>query len=107
MIIYYNYCYFCCCQDCKNLIKGMLMIDPSKRFDINEILNHRWLKTVESDDTASENGFPIGETKNLKEFRNLISKIENMLVAVQFNQIICLTSFCLFYYFIFSLFQIY
>ena len=92
MIIYYNYCYLCCCQDCKNLIKGMLMIDPSKRFDINEILNHRWLKTVESDDTASENGFPIGETKNLKEFRNLISKIENMLVAVQFNQ----TSFCLF-----------
>lgn len=56
----------------------MLNIDPNKRYDVNDILNHRWLKSVEDESAVIENG-PAGETKN-REFRNLISKIENMSV---------------------------
>ena len=31
-------------QDCNSLIGGMLNVDPSKRFSINDIINHKWLK---------------------------------------------------------------
>lgn len=33
------------CLDCISLIKGMLTIDPTHRFGMNEILNHQWLKS--------------------------------------------------------------
>lgn len=62
----------------------MLTVDPIKRVSMNEIINHKWLRT------DNENLInPIGENLNdeqkeieenlvYKEFRNLIDKIENM-----------------------------
>lgn len=69
--------------DCKNLIKGMLNIDPNKRFDLTDIFNHRWLKIDEDSNSSINNSIlDSGSMPNsqMGEFRNLISKIENMLV---------------------------
>lgn len=30
-------------QDAIDLIKGMLRVDPSKRFDIDQVMNNKWI----------------------------------------------------------------
>lgn len=67
----------------------MLNIDANKRFDMNDILSHRWLRSVGGDDENSSTTNIIdssstssstihSSTSGETNFRNLISKIENM-----------------------------
>lgn len=62
----------------------MLNVDANRRFDISDIIKHSWLRVDEEvEGLRSENILDtaqVDETKNLKEFRSLISKIENMYV---------------------------
>lgn len=63
----------------------MLTVDPSKRLDLDGIINHAWIKSDNELSLNSVNYF-FGKNENNKDeketmyqdFRNLIDKIENM-----------------------------
>lgn len=62
----------------------MLNVDATKRFDINDILKHKWLKIDDESTSGVSNkdlafaSNPNEALKNFKDFKNLIHKIENM-----------------------------
>lgn len=67
--------------DCKNLIDGMLTLDPEKRIKMNDIINHKWLQ-CDTDYNMLSNitdvGLNLNELAIYKDFRNLVDKIEQI-----------------------------
>jgi len=41
-------------EDAKNLIKGMICLEPTKRLTVPQILTHAWLKETNDGDSSSE-----------------------------------------------------
>ena len=39
--------------DCEHLIRRMLVLEPKKRYTIEQIRRHRWMKAVTGDDSAA------------------------------------------------------
>lgn len=49
------------CEDCVDLISNMLIVDGNKRFTMEQIINHRWMR-------------PPGEEEEDEQFRVLLQE---------------------------------
>ncbi|CAF0819842.1 unnamed protein product [Brachionus calyciflorus] len=61
-------------EDCKNLINAMLMVDPNKRINLDDIIKHKWLNS----DKNSINYDHLESSILSRDFGHLIDKIENI-----------------------------
>ena len=65
-------------DNAKNLINGLLKINPDERLSIPEILHHPWLNKITSTDFVSEKSFPLIHKDKKPSIGNI--NIRNLLI---------------------------
>jgi len=54
--------------DAKNLLKGLLTLDPIKRLSAEQALEHSWLSGKDQKDSDKHDVYTIEALKNFKSF---------------------------------------
>jgi calcium/calmodulin-dependent protein kinase I len=69
-------------ENAKDLIKNLLILDPSHRLTAEQILKHQWLS--ETNDNVQQLQFQVNEYKKFKTYRLVIyDNFRNMLLWLQ------------------------
>lgn len=76
-LIYRAFFYFFCVlfSECENLIRRMLVQDPSKRFSISQIKKHKWMQSEEGQPKSSPPSPMMGINAKLGEFNEQILRL--------------------------------
>lgn len=61
--------------ECENLIRRMLVLDPSKRFSISQIKKHKWMQLEEGQPKSSPPSPMMGVNAKLGEFNEQILRL--------------------------------
>ncbi|XP_071177071.1 serine/threonine-protein kinase SIK2-like isoform X1 [Mytilus edulis] len=61
--------------DCENLIRRMLVLDPNKRFSINQIKKHKWMQSEEGQPKSTPPSPMLGINAKLGEFNEQILRL--------------------------------
>ena len=62
-------------SECENLIRRMLVLEPSKRFSIEQIKNHRWMQMGEGGPRSAPPSPLIGYNAKVGEFNEQILRL--------------------------------
>lgn len=62
-------------SECENLIRRMLVQDPSKRFSISQIKKHKWMQAEEGQPKSSPPSPMMGINAKLGEFNEQILRL--------------------------------